>query len=329
MNKLRWGILSTSKIAREKVIPALQKSALHEVRAMASENKERLTTLTSDLNIPVAYDRYEDLLNDPEIDAVYIPLPNHLHVPWAIKAIKANKHVLCEKPVGLNATEARQLAGVADHHPELVVMEAFMYRFHPQWIKVQQLVKEGKIGTLRTIQSFFSYNNTDPQNIRNKKELGGGALMDIGCYCISFARLLFEAEPKRVLGLIETDEQFGTDRISSGLMDFGNGSSSFTCSTQMMPFQRVQVLGTKGRIEVEVPVNAPPNDSMRLTLFTAEGAELITIPPVDQYTLQADAFYQAVNNGQSLPVSMQDAINNMMVIDALFTSAREERWVGL
>jgi predicted dehydrogenase len=242
MSKIRWGVLSTAKIGIEKVIPAMQQSELCEIVAIASRRIEKARAAAKKLGIQKAYGSYEELLTAPEIQAVYIPLPNHLHVSWSIKALEAGKHLLCEKPLGMTAAEARQLLDAAEKHPKLKVMEAFMYRHHPQWQRARQLIDEGKIGDLRTIQSFFSYCNTDPKNIRNIAGAGGGALMDIGCYCISLSRFIFSAEPGRIFGIMEYDPQFKTDRLTSGIMDFGRGTSTFTCSTQLAPFQRVNIL---------------------------------------------------------------------------------------
>ena len=222
--------------------------------AIASPNRERLVTESERLNIPKIYDTYEELLLDPVIDAVYIPLPNHLHVQWSLKAMEADKHVLCEKPIGMSAAEALELLEASKQKPHLKVMEVFIHRFHPQWIYAKKLVDDGKIGEIKTVQSFFSYYNTDPANIRNRKEVGGGGLMDIGCYCISFARYIFGQEPAKVFGSVEFDPTTNVDRVASGILDFGKGTSTFTCSTQMMPYQRVNIIGTEARIEIEIPV---------------------------------------------------------------------------
>jgi predicted dehydrogenase len=328
MKKVRFGILSTAKIGREKVIPALQKGTYCEVVALASPNQERLQQEADRLSIPVRYDSYEALLADADIDAVYIPLPNHLHVPWTLKALAANKHVLCEKPLSLTAAEALLLLEAAKQKPQLKVMEAFMYRFHPQWVKTKQLVEEGRIGELRTVQSFFSYYNVDPANIRNRKEAGGGAMMDIGCYCVSFARFLFGKEPDRIFAAIDRDAELGIDRMVSGTMDFTTGTSTFTCSTQLMPYQRVNILGTEGRIEVEIPVNAPPDKETRIEFHTKTGAEEFLFAAVDQYTLQGDEFAKAILNNTPVPTSLEDAVNNMQVIENIFQSAEEGRWIN-
>jgi predicted dehydrogenase len=326
-NKLRWGILSTAKIGMQKVIPALQASRHGRVTAIASRDLTRACKAAESLGIHKAHGSYEALLEDDEVDAVYIPLPNHLHVPWSIRALQAGKHVLCEKPIGLSAAEGRQLLEAAGEHPRLKIMEAFMYRHHPQWRKARAIIQAGQIGKLRTIQSFFSYWNVDPQNIRNVADVGGGGLMDIGCYCISLSRFIFAAEPVRVLGIAEEDPAFGTDRLASGVLDFGCGTATFTCSTQLSPYQRVNIFGTEGRVEIEIPFNAPPDRPCRM--WHQRGADLteIVLEVCDQYTLQGDAFARAVLDGQPVPTPLEDAVANMRVIEAVKTSARQRGWV--
>ncbi|MEO7309383.1 MAG: Gfo/Idh/MocA family oxidoreductase [Chitinophagaceae bacterium] len=329
MKKVRWGILSTAKIAREKVIPAMQAGSLSEVTAIASRDEQHAKKVAKELNIPTAFGSYEALLADPEVDAVYIPLPNHMHVEWALKAMAAGKHVLCEKPIGLTAAEAIQLQEAAIQHPQLKVMEAFMYRFHPQWIHVQKLVKDGSIGELKTVASFFSYFNTDPNNIRNQKGIGGGGLMDIGCYCISLSRMLFDAEPSRVIAIADMDADLQIDRLVSGLLDFSTGTATFTCSTQLMPYQRVNILGTAGRIEIEIPFNAPPDKPTTTLVFTKTGMEEIVFEAIDQYTIQAEIFSQTILENSEVPTPLTDAVNNMKVIEAVFESAETGQWVKL
>jgi predicted dehydrogenase len=321
MAKVRWGILSTAKIAREKVIPAMQRGTYCDIVAIASRNKAQAQETASRLHIPVVYGSYEELLNDPDIDAVYIPLPNHMHVAWTMKAIQAGKHVLCEKPIALSSTEALQLLQAAQAKPGIKVMEAFMYRFHPQWVMAKKLVDDGRIGTLKTIHSFFSYYNADPNNIRNRKEMGGGGMMDIGCYCVSLARFLFNSEPVRVMGNVTIDPELQTDTMTSGMLAFSTGTATFTCSTQLMPYQRVQILGTEGRVEIEIPFNAPPDQVTRLWLYTKNGMEEFTFEPVDQYTLQGDLFAASILNNTPVPTPLQDAINNMKIIETVLTNA--------
>lgn len=329
MKKVRWGILSTAAIGVKKVIPAMQASACCDVAAIASQSSEKALAAADKLGIRKSYGSYEELLNDPEIDAIYNPLPNHLHVYWSAKAIDAGKHVLCEKPISLNVKEAETLLEAAAARPELKVMEAFMYRFHPQWLRARQLVLAGEIGTLGGIQSFFSYHNIDAANIRNRADTGGGGLMDIGCYCLSLSRFIFGMEPKRVTGVMLEDERFGTDYLTSGILDFGTGTSVFTCSTQLFPYQRVNILGTKGRIEIEIPFNAPPDRPCRMWQQKGDQVVEIAFETCDQYTLQAEAFSLAVLNDSPVPAPLVDAVNNMRVLESIVKSARESRWLEL
>jgi predicted dehydrogenase len=330
MSKVRWGILSTAKIGRIQVIPAMQKGKYVEVAAIASRNAEKAHSTADELGIPKVYADYELLLADPDIDAIYNPLPNHLHVPYTIKALQAGKHVLCEKPIGLNAEEAQQLLDATQQYPNFKVMEAFMYRFHPQWIKAKQIVDDGLLGEVKSIQAHFSYFNDDAANIRNQPETGGGALMDIGCYCISFPRYLTGKEPQRVVGLIDFDPQMKTDRLTSGMLDFGNGvQATFTCSTQLEPYQRVNIFGTKGRLEIEIPVNAVANETARLWLQNNRVIKEINTEAVNQYTLQADEFSKAILNNTNVPTPLTDAVSNMKVIDALFKSVKDKAWISL
>lgn len=327
MKKVRWGILSTAKIGVEKVIPAMQQSAYCDIVAIASRNIEQAKTVAAKLNIGKAYGSYEALLNDADIDAVYIPLPNDMHVPWTIKAIAAGKHVLCEKPIALSAAQAAELLEATKQHPNIKVMEAFMYRFHPQWAHAKQLINDGVIGELKSIQSHFSYYNVDPNNIRNKKNMGGGGLMDIGCYCISISRYIFDKEPESVMATIEYDAKTQTDIYASGILNFTTGTSSFTCSTQMVPYQRVNILGTTARIEIEIPFNAPPDKPTRMWLHTKNNIEATSFDGVDQYTLQGSLFSLAILNNTDVPTPLQDAVNNMKVIDAVFKSEEQGVWV--
>jgi predicted dehydrogenase len=327
MKKVRWGVLSTANIGMQKVLPAMQRGELCEIVAIASRDDATAQAAATKLGIPKVYGSYEALLADPEIDAIYNPLPNHLHVPWSIRAMQAGKHVLCEKPIGLSAAEGQELIAVAAQFPHLKVMEAFMYRHHPQWQRAREIVVSGGIGDVKTIQSFFSYYNDDPTNIRNRADIGGGGLMDIGCYNISLSRFIFNAEPERVLGIIEYDPQFGTDRLTSGILDFGNGTATFTCATQLSPYQRANIHGTEGRVEVEIPVNAPPTAPCRIWHQRAGTIDEIAFDPVDQYMLQGDRFAAAVLNDTPVPTPLTDAVANMRVIEALVASARTNAWV--
>jgi predicted dehydrogenase len=328
--KLRWGVLSTARIGTRKVIPAMQRGQFSTVTAIASRDLAHARAAAAELGIPTAYGSYEELLADPAIDAIYNPLPNQLHIPWTIRAAEAGKHVLCEKPLSLTLAEAEALLAVRQR-TGVVIGEAFMIRSHPQWLRTRALIDEGRIGTLRAVTAIFSYFNDDPANIRNQAECGGGALYDIGCYCIHAARYAFGQEPTRVCGLIERDPAFGTDRLTSALLDFPRGHAIFTVSTQFVPWQRVQFLGTKGRIEIEIPFNAPPDRPTRIfvddgrDIFGA-GIETEIFPVIDQYTLQGDAFSRAVLERTPVPVSLEEGIANMAVIEAVFQSAQSGQW---
>lgn len=327
MSKVRWGIMSTASIGLEKVIPAMQKAGNIEVRAIASRLEVASKKAATELGIPYACEGYEELLAAPEIDAVYIPLPNHMHVFWAIKALEAGKHVLCEKPIAMSSDEAQELLDAAAQHPNLKIMEAFMYRHHPQWIEAKRIVDSGGVGELRSIQIFFSYYNDDASNIRNKPSAGGGAMMDIGCYCVSLSRFIFNAEPQRVCGYVERDPDFKTDALFNGIMVFENGASSFTCSTQLAPYQRVNILGDKGRVEIRIPFNAPPDEPCILIHQQGEEETTQRFDICDQYTIQGELMSQAILDDTPVPTPLEDAVQNMRVLEDLLASAEQETWI--
>jgi predicted dehydrogenase len=313
-----------------KVIPGMQKGQWSEITAIASRDLAKAQGAAGSLNIPKAYGSYEELLADPEIDAVYNPLPNHLHVPWSIRAAEAGKHVLCEKPLALSAAEARELRAVRDA-TGVQIAEAFMVRAHPQWAAVRELIAEERVGDVRLVAGHFSYFRRDPADIRSNPEWGGGALMDIGCYPITLSRWLFGEEPEAVVAMLERDPEMGVDRLASAMLRFPSGQATFTCGGQLVSHQRMQVYGTKARIEVEIPFNAPPDSECRI--FVDDGSELasaaaetITFPAVNQYRLQGDRFSEAVRGLGSVLVSLEDSIANMAVLDALVRSAESGRW---
>jgi len=324
-NKLRWGVLSTANIGLKKVVPGMQQGQYTSVAAIASRDLAKAQEAAKALGIPTAYGSYEELLADANIDAIYNPLPNQLHVPWTIKAAEAGKHVLCEKPLSLTVAEAETLLAVRAR-TGVKIGEAFMVNCHPQWLRLRELLNEHRIGELRSIIGFFSYFNVDSSNIRNRVEYGGGALMDIGCYLIHASRFAFAQEPTRVLALIDRDPQMHIDRLTSAILDFSTGQSIFTCSMQLVPYQRIHFLGTRGRIEIEIPFNAPPDRPTRLFIDSSGdlfggGISTETFPVCDQYTLQGDAFSKAVLDGAEVPVPVEDAIKNMAVIEAILKSA--------
>jgi predicted dehydrogenase len=328
--KVRWGILGVAKIATDKVIPAMQRGTSSEVVAIASRDGEKARQAAAQLGIPKAYGSYEELLADPSIEAVYNPLPNHLHLAWSAKAARAGKHVLCEKPITMNVAECRELIAVRDR-TGVKMGEAFMVRTHPQWLRARELVRAGEIGRLRSIVGLFSYCNLDPQNIRNILAYGGGGMMDIGCYPITTSRFLFEEEPTRVVSCVERDPEIGTDRLASAILDFPSGQAVFSCGTQIVPYQRMQIFGTDGRIEIEIPFNAPPDRPCRL--FVDNGADVLgssirteQFPVCDQYTIQGDEFSRAIRENMEVPVPLENALRNMAVIEALLRSARTGQW---
>jgi predicted dehydrogenase len=319
--KVRWGVLGAARIAMNKVIPAMQLGAFSEITAIASRDPAKARHAADQLSIPKAYGSYEELLADPDVDAIYNPLPNHLHVPWSLRCAEAKKHVLCEKPIALSAAEARQLIAARDA-AKVKMGEAFMARTHPQWLRAREIVRAGQIGDLRIVTGFFSYFNRDPGNVRNIADWGGGALMDIGCYPVTLSRMMFGEEPLRVMALIERDPDFKTDRLTSAILEYPSGQCVFGCSTQLAPHQRMHVLGTKGKIEIEIPFNAPVDGPSRI--FVDDKAEEIQM--CDQYTIQGDLFSRAILEDGEVPVSIEDGLKNMVVIDALFRSAQSGRW---
>src|SRR4051812_3618854 len=332
-SKVRWGVLGVARIGTNKVIPAMQKGSSTRVDAIASRDGARAESAAASLGIARAYPSYEALLADPDIDAVYIPLPNHLHVPWTIRAAQAGKHVLCEKPIALTAGEAAQLIDVR-RRTGVLIEEAFMVRTHPQWLRAHAIVRSGQIGPLRSIVGTFSYYNDDPGNVRNVVAYGGGALLDIGCYLVNTARMMFEAEPSRVCALIDRDPAFGIDRLTSLMLDFPGGQAIGTCGTQLAAGQGVVLSGTLGRVEITIPFNAPPDRASRLYVEARAGdgsttREAIDIDVCDQYTIQGDLFSEAIRRGTPAPYPLEDSIANLRVIDALFRSAETSAWQAI
>lgn len=328
--KVKWGILSTASLVQRRVMPALLQCEQTEVVAIASRSREKAQAFAASSHIPRAYGSYEELLADPEIEVIYNPLPNHLHVPWSIEAARKHKHVLCEKPLSLTVAEARRLLEVRDEY-NIKIGEAFMVRTHPQWLRTEELVRSGRIGKLHSAFGYFSYFNVDPANTRNVLEFGGGALYDIGCYPIKTTRFVFGEEPIRVIGCIERDPSFKTDRLTSAILEYPSGQSIFTCSTQIAYYQRMQFLGSEGRVDVEIPFNAPTDRPTRI--FIDNGKDLLgtgltteSFPVCNQFTIQADLFSIAVLENKGVPNPLEDAIANMAVIEAVFRSGTSGKW---
>ncbi len=327
---VKWGVLGVAKIATEKVIPAMQQGLMCRIEAIASRDAARAREAAEKLGVPRAYGSYEELLADPEIEAIYNPLPNELHVSWTEKALAAGKHVLCEKPIALDAEEGRRLVAARDKSGKLVA-EAFMVRFHPQWRRAREIVRSGAIGEVGAIQTLFTYRLLDAQNVRNRPP-GGGGLYDIGCYAILTARYIFGDEPRRVAAALDVDPLFGTDRLASAILEFPGGRHlTFSAATQLAGAQRVVIAGTAGRIEVKIPFNAPPDRPTQIVVdsgadLVGGGARTEEFPVCDQYTLQGDAFARAVRGEAPLEFPIEDALANMKVIDACFRAAKSGRW---
>ncbi|MBN9317029.1 MAG: Gfo/Idh/MocA family oxidoreductase [Devosia sp.] len=333
--KIRWGILSTANIGLKKVTPAIMKSPLSEVAAVASRDLDKANAYIAELGLTgktKAYGSYEELFADPSIDAIYNPLPNHLHVPMTLAAARAGKHVLCEKPIALNAMEAEQLRQMPK---DIVFYEAFMVRHHPQWLRAREIARSGELGELRAIRGVFTYYLTDPTNVRNQADIGGGGIYDIGCYPVTASRFLFESEPTRAVALVDRDPQMKTDRLASVLLDFGGGrQSSFICSTQSVGSQSLELIGTRGRVEILIPFNAPEDKATAILIdqgYAQDGSlsRREIIPPCDQYTEQANAFCRAILDNKPLEWGVEDAIRHMKVLDAIFASEKTGTWASV
>ncbi|MBN1797906.1 MAG: Gfo/Idh/MocA family oxidoreductase [Spirochaetales bacterium] len=328
MKKIKFGILGVSRHFILRVSSALTRSSAVETHGLASRRSEQAKTWAKKLGIPRWYGSYQELLEDPEIDAVYIPLPNHLHEEWIKKAADAGKHVLCEKPLTLTAAQAQAAVDYCKK-AKVKIMEAFMYKCHPQWRRARELAAVGEIGKLRFVHTFFCYSNTNPRDIRNNPEMGGGALYDIGCYAVSAARFLLQKEPVRVLCVLTRDPDFKTDILTSGILDFGEERATFSVSTQSFNYQQVELLGSGGRMRIQIPFNMYPDVPAELFVTTGVGTRCIKTDPQDQYRIEFEEFAGSIINNSEPPVPPSDAVGNMKVIDALFQSAESGRWINL
>ena len=322
MKKVKWGVLSTANIGVGKVIPAMQLGKYCNLIAISSRSLEKAKAAAERLKIPKAYGSYEALIADDEVEAVYIPVPNHLHLELSIKALEAGKHVLCEKPIGMDSKEARHLLNTSKKYPDLKVMEAFMYRHHPQTLQTKKILQAGTIGEVKNVHAVFTYHNINPDDVRNQADIGGGGLLDIGCYCISYARYMFDAEPLRVSGAVDYDPKMKIDRLASAVLEFENGTATFSCSTQMLFYQKAIISGEKGKIESNIPFTPAPDEKPKINILTQDGTKEMQFDAQNQYTLQGDLFSQAILNNTKVFTPLEDALANMKVIDAVFESAR-------
>ena len=328
---LRWGILSTAKIAREHVIPAHLKARGCCITAIASRDQSRAQAVADEFQIPHALADYQSLLQSDVVDAVYIPLPTSQHVEWAIKAANAGKHVLVEKPLALSADALHAVQAAAEAN-NVMIAEAFMVNYHPQWHQVREWLDRGAIGRLRYIQSAFSYYNRDPKNMRNRPELGGGAIPDIGVYPTVTARMVTGKEPLKVRADIEFDAEFGTDSYANVQYAFDGFDMSFMLSTSMAAHQSMRLHGEEGYIQVEAPFNAELYGDVKVSLWNAAHTEVQTVRfgGVNQYQLQAEAFADAVASGDSSALfSLDSSIANQRAIDAIYASNKSGTWAGV
>jgi predicted dehydrogenase len=331
MNKVNWGILSTANIGVKRIIPAILAGRRGVITAIASRDAGRAADIAARFGIGQSYGSYQALLDDPHVEAIYNPLPNHLHVEWTVKALEAGKHVLCEKPIALNAAEAAAIVAARDRSGRQVI-EAFMVRCHPQWHRVRELVRAGRVGTVRAIQSAFVFSVLDPNNVRNRADIGGGALYDVGCYPLVTARYVFGSEPERAIALLDRDPKLGVDRVTSGMLAFpGGGQLTFSSALQLAPYQRVVILGTEGRLELGVPFTPAKEHGCRLTIDSGKSldgssASVEEFPPFDQYAAQCDLAAAVFRRETAQEFPIEDAIANMRVIDALYRSAVSGHW---
>ncbi len=325
MKPVTWGVLSVSSHYVSRINTNVRKSPLNVLQAIASRSPDKAKAAAARLGIPRAYGSYAELLADKDVEAVYIPLPNRFHAEWVKKAADAGKHVLCEKPFAMSAEEARETFDYAQRKGVLV-MESLMYRFHPQWIRAAEIARGGDLGEIHAVNTFFSYMITDPSNVRNRLDIGGGGLRDVGSYAVSAARFLLDAEPTRVLGLLHRDPTLRTDTITTGVLDFGKARSVFTVGTQTQAWQRVEAIGSGGMLVVHIPFNAYPDAPAELTVTGWNGTRTVQVPAADQFVEVFEAFSRALRAGGPVPQPPEDTVNNQKVLDALFRSETSGTW---
>ncbi len=328
MTVMKWGVLGISKHFQLRINTPLLKNINNTFHGIASRDSKKAVKAARELGIPEVYESYQELIDNPEIQAVYIPLPNNLHLEWIEKAAKAGKHILCEKPLTLNAGDTRK-AFKTSLDKGVYLMEAFMFQFHPMWKRIREIVRSGEIGKIKGIQTFFTYNNKDENNIRNKPELGGGAIRDIGCYGIASANFISDCLPERVISSIRKDPVFKTDVLSSFILDYPDFQLQCTVSTQSWPCQSVKILGTGGLIEIFIPFNIFPDVGVDARVITGVGERIVKSGPADQYGCQFDAFTSAASKkDDDFFGKLADfSINIQVIMDSVFKSGNDDRWV--
>ena len=330
MNRFNWGVLGVSGHFRSRILVPLSTSPTDRILAIASRNGDRARRAAEEMGIPLSFGSYEELLKNPEVEGVYIPLPNSSHLEWIEKAAAAGKHVLCEKPLTLSAADTAGAFETA-RKKGVRLMEAFMFPFHPQWIRIREILRSGEIGSPVSLEIRFAFDNRDENNIRNKPELGGGALRDIGCYGIAVTRFITGGRPEKLLSLIRRDSRFGTDILTSALMDYGDFHGSFTVSTQCWAGQSVVLSGTKGNIFVDIPFNMFPDMPARLRVVTGMGERIVSTGAADQYGLEFQGFSRAVreNDDAFFEEKRRFSEDIQMIMDGLFRSEETGTWEEL
>ena len=333
-DRIRWGILGNATIARKCVIPAIAQSANGMLLALGTRNPRNAREATDQYGVKRVYNTYDGVLEDPEVDAVYLPLPNHLHRSWTLRALAAGKHVLCEKPLACNAGQAREMADAAAANGRLL-MEAFMYRFHPRSREIKAMVAGGELGMLRSVHAAFTYAMApevlvSAGNARLKAHMGGGSLLDVGCYAVSTARWMLAQEPVSVQA--QAVYRHGVDVHIAGILRFSDGAlagieAGFVSALQ----QTYRIVGTEGAIELPhdayIPWEKPARYTLRLK--THEAGEVRTLPGSDEYRLMVEHFAGAAQGNQALEYAPEDSVRNSQVLDALAVAAREDRTVHL
>ena len=337
-NTIRWGVLGAAAIATGRTMPAMLEAPSATLLALASRDLAKAQAVAQTLGIPRVYASYEALLADPQVDAVYVPLPNQLHFEWALRCLQAGKHVLCEKPLCLSADQVSQLCAARDR-TQRHIEEGFGFRNHPQWAKLDELLASDAIGPVRAVHATLAKQFLDPLDVRNNPATGGGALYDLGSYAISACNLIFKRQPARVVAALERDPTFGIDRLSSAILDYGNAHALLTVATQSGPcnwgtHQQLSVLGANGWLRLTFPYahGRPSACQIELGDSSSVGSfptQTFHFEPANQYTLQIERFSRLLLGHEAPSWPIEDALHTLRVIEALFVSAHSASWQSL